>query len=64
MRQHVLRKLPFAALAGVRAGGFDVDKICRMSEEEVRVTVDDAAKSVDLEFNPVPQRKTGQSLQD
>ena len=35
-----------------------------MSEEDVRVTVDDAAKSVDLEFNPVPQRKTGQSLQE
>jgi outer membrane protein assembly factor BamA len=35
-----------------------------MSEDNVRVTIDDAARSVDLEFNPVPLRKQGQSLQD
>ena len=35
-----------------------------MSEENVKVTIDDVARSVDLEFNPVPLRKPGQSLQD
>lgn len=35
-----------------------------MSEENVRVTIDDGAKSVDLEFSPVPLRKPGQSPQD
>jgi outer membrane protein assembly factor BamA len=35
-----------------------------MSEEDVRIAIDDAAKSVDLEFKPVPQRRTRQSLQD
>lgn len=35
-----------------------------LSEENVRITIDDAAKSVDLEFTPVPQRKPDQSLQD
>jgi len=35
-----------------------------MSEENVKVTIDDDARLVDLEFNPVPLRKPGQSPQD
>jgi len=35
-----------------------------MSEENVKVTIDDTARSVDLEFNPVPLHKPGQSLQE
>lgn len=35
-----------------------------MSEENVKVTIDDDTRSVNLEFNPVPLRKPGQSPQD
>ncbi len=35
-----------------------------ISEEDVKIAVDDAARSVDLEFRPVPQRKPGPSLQE
>ncbi len=35
-----------------------------MSEEDVRITIDDAAKSVDIGFNPTAPGKPGQSLQD
>lgn len=35
-----------------------------MSEENVGITIDDAARSVDLEFSPVPLRKPGRNLQD
>ncbi len=35
-----------------------------ISEEDVKVNVDDAARSVDLEFHPIPQRRPGQSLRD
>jgi hypothetical protein len=30
----------------------------------VGITIDDAARSVDLEFSPVPLRKPGRNLQD